>query len=253
MIKKEKITNNFYNLNNSYVVDKQLSNTDFRILSYLHSLHKNFNITQKIISENLSISKNTVEKSIKNLKELGYIDIKEIQLHKYTYILNNLQAKKKAKKQEQDEAGEQEQQKEDEQESKQENNTYSFKLLEKDELKNIYDNIDVYQNKLTTQEKIDFIISLYNQKYTDYISCETIGKDGYNKIIDILNKYTLKDIVYKIKTHLENNKTIENYNGTYQFKYIITNINNIKVKNNVFWERLYFDEDFREIEKNFFI
>jgi len=230
----------------------------------IHKIDKLDNIKNK-----LGLAKRTILDNVKTLKEKDLIksNRKEYTLtDKTNNILNSIldgikkENKKEDNQEEQEEQEEQEGQEESQEEHKEEvkeNSSSSaiicnFKILEKEEIKDIYNNMSKCQNALTLQEKINFIISLYNQKYTRYTPCEMLTKEEYNKLIELINNYDLSYIVKRLRAHLEDIKTKEKYNNSYQLRYVITNITHIKVRNN-FTERLYFDEDIREVEKNFYI
>lgn len=132
MIEKESITSNYTKVSNKIVDDKRLSNNDKMLLILLNRMHKNSNIKQSELAQLLGMSLKTLKNSISNLKKYDYLELKEIQFHKYKYILKNLQDKKKEEKQESD-------QKEDE---------------EIKEILDIYNSYDVFKvvNKLTKEQ-----------------------------------------------------------------------------------------------------
>ena len=227
----------------------------------LSCILKNYN-TLQILKNEIGIPERTIRFNITKLVEKELIISKRGKYYitdKTKDILKALEENKKEDNQEQEEEQEQEEQEESQEEHKEEvkENSSSaiicnFKILEKEEIKDIYNNMSKCQNALTLQEKINFIISLYNQKYTRYTACEMLTKEEYNKLVEVINNYDLSYIVKRLRAHLEDIKTKEKYNNSYQLRYVITNITHIKVRNN-FTERLYFDEDIRELEKKFYI
>lgn len=72
---------------NQIIRDGKISNGAFRVYCYIKSQNNNFKISQRNISKQLNCSIVSIEKYILELKNKGYLDIKEIDNTTYKYIL----------------------------------------------------------------------------------------------------------------------------------------------------------------------
>ena len=226
----------------------------------------NYN-TCKSIQENLNIPKRTILDNIWSLKEKGLItsDRKTYEItYKVIDILKNndigYNQERTTKEETETEPGTETRNNivitklidTKELDTKKKNSVIicNFKTLDKDEIKDIHNNSVKYQEKLTVQEKIDYIISLYNQAYTEYKPCKALKKEEYNKLVEMINNYDLNYITRKLRAHLEDRKTQDKYHGSYQLNYVISNITSIKESKYI--GRLYFKEDWEELERSFY-
>lgn len=75
MIIKNKLKDNFTIIPNEIISDKNLSNNAFRLLVYLWSKPSDWEVNQKNIAKDFDVHINSVSKWIKELKEIGYINI----------------------------------------------------------------------------------------------------------------------------------------------------------------------------------
>lgn len=234
-----------YNGNDYYTVfrwfkdELGLSKSEIPIYAVIYGYSRNgentYNSTANYLAEITGTSRSTVMRTLEKLEEKNLIKKIDSIVNgqkRPEYKVINVEEKRKEGRKEKTE------------------DIYEFNLLSKDELKEIYINLEKYQ-KEETQKKIDFIISLYNLKYKNYKQCKKLNKNDYDKLVKILKENTLRDIIKKIVSHLENKKT-EKYKNICQIEFIINNYKNIIVKKGILLGRLYFEEDFQEIEENFF-
>lgn len=75
----------YIKVSNEIILNKKLKGNDTRVLLLLMSLKEY--ITQEKMSKKLDLSLRAVKTSIRNLKKLGYLEIKKIGMHEYKYIL----------------------------------------------------------------------------------------------------------------------------------------------------------------------
>lgn len=267
MIEKYNIGNNYGKVDKNFFKDKNLKPVDFEILVYIHSLHTNTKLTQKMISDTLPISKNTVEKSIKNLKKLGYLEIIETDLHEYKYVLKNPKAKKKT-----DAETKQGKKTDADAGTKQGKKTDADAVIKK------LVNIEEIGKEYEENKKAKKFIELYKDICVECAEPpRELEEDAISEIISIMSKHKESDV----KNILEYfNNYVKKYNLKYDNNFLhlvekfnvyhkgrknnkdqeeINNniyINNVNTKSknrfNNFKGREYTKEDFKELEKTFF-
>ena len=212
MIIKQELKRNFTKIYTDLYKDKKLCAYDRDILNYISTLHRNTNLKQEKIANELQINIKTVKKSIANLKKLGYLEIKKISMNEYKYKINYFD-----KKQEQDS-----EQKEDEE---------IKKILD------IYNNYKVFKvvNKLTQEQTIK-IKELINKNSLDTIIKELKLFLDDNKFVNtnqlkyFINSYDL--IIKKREEEREEKRKKNRFNN--------------------FTPRNYTKEDFKQLEDKFF-
>jgi hypothetical protein len=67
--------------------DKELSLCGFKILISLISCTKKFNPSMLWLMNTVGVSQNTLDKGIKNLKDLGYLESRKIGHNEYVWII----------------------------------------------------------------------------------------------------------------------------------------------------------------------
>lgn len=231
-----------YNGNDYYTVfrwfkdELGLNKTERDIYAVIYGYSKNgqntYNSTAKYLADITDTSRSTVMRVLKDLEKREYIQKINNKINNQNRpeyrVINVDELRMKGKKAE-----------------------FEVKMLSKDECKGIYENIDKNNNRMNENEKINFIISLYNLKYTEYEPYK-INANEYDEFKKVVEKHSLSTIIKKMITHLGNEKTLR-YKNTCQLLFVIKNIDKIRIKKGLMLGRLYFKEDFEEIEKNFFV
>lgn len=231
-----------YNGNDYYTVfrwfkdELGLNKTERDIYAVIYGYSKNgqntYNSTAKYLADITDTSRSTVMRVLKDLEKRKYIQKINNKINNQNRpeyrVINVDELRMKGKK-----------------------DNFEVKMLSKDECKGIYENIDKNNKIMNENEKINFIISLYNLKYTEYEPYK-INANEYDEFKKVVEKHSLSTIIKKMITHLDNEKTLR-YKNTCQLLFVIKNIDKIRIKKGLMLGRLYFKEDFEEIEKNFFV
>lgn len=231
-----------YNGNDYYTVfrwfkdELGLKKTERDIYAVIYGYSKNgqntYNSTAKYLADITDTSRSTVMRVLNDLEKGGYIQKINNKINNQNRpeyrVINVDELRMKGKKAD-----------------------FEVKMLSKDECKYIYENIDKNNNIMNENEKINFIISFYNLKYTEYEPCK-INANEYDEFKKVVEKHSLSTIIKKLITHLNNEKTLR-YKNTCQLLFVIKNIDKIRIKKGLLLGRLYFKEDFEEFGKSFFV
>ena len=87
-ILKNKFKDNYSIIPNSIIQAKDLTDAEYRLLIFLYSLPDSWKINQNFLGLKLNCNRININKKIKKLKELGYLEIlKSPEKNDYIYIL----------------------------------------------------------------------------------------------------------------------------------------------------------------------
>ncbi len=87
---KSEIRNKYSTIPNSVIRAKDLSDAEYRLLIYLYSLPNGWKINQSYLGNELSCSRININKKLRRIKELGYLEIikeKDDKSIDYIYLL----------------------------------------------------------------------------------------------------------------------------------------------------------------------
>lgn len=89
-ILKNEINTNCSQIPNSVIRAKDISDAEYRLLMYLYSLPKNCNINQGYLGKELNCNRENINKKIRRLKELGYLEVVKDKGIDYVYVLKEV-------------------------------------------------------------------------------------------------------------------------------------------------------------------